>query len=225
MKLSSKRVYKQGESVSFANLEEFLKQAPGAPSRRPAGEMHPRTSSHLHESSYAEGFEVGFQQGLQTVLANEQARIATFDAELRALVRRVEQALELWFQKAEDSLARLARAVARKVIATEIEARPELITPIVREALGYAKDSTSVRIRVNPFDLPTLEERRSELLAACAGIQGIEIVGDESLSRGSTIIETEGGVIDATVESKLDNLFQSELADAASSSGPMDEAA
>lgn len=208
--MSSRRVYKQGEDAHAFSLEEFLKQH-GADGR-PAAGTGAIGGQAMHGGGYAEGYEAGFRQGLQTVLTNEQARIAAFDSELRALVQRVEQALELWFQKAEDGLARLAREVAKKVVTSEIEARPELITPIVREALGYAKDATSVRIRVNPFDLPTLEEKRNELLAACAGIQGIEIVGDDALSRGSTMIETDGGVIDATVETKLDHIFREEAA-------------
>lgn len=208
--MSSKRVYKRGEDVPTFGLEEFLRQH-GAEScaSSPAGSDG---GEALHVGAYAEGYEAGFRQGLQTVLTNEQARLAAFDAELRALVRRVEQAFELWFQKAEDGLARVAREVAKKVITAEIEAHPDIIATIVKEALGYAKDATSVRIRVNPFDLPALEEKRNELLAACASIQGIEIVGDEALSRGSTIIETEGGVIDATVETKLDHIFRPEAA-------------
>lgn len=208
--MSSKRVYKRGEKIPTSTLEEFLRQH-GAESCA-SSLAGPHGGQALHAGGYSEGYEAGFRQGLQTVLTNEQARLAAFDAELRALVRRVEQAVELWFQKAEVGLARLAREVAKKVITAEIESRPELITPIVREALGYAKDATNVRVRVNPFDLPTLQEKRNELLAACATIQGIEIVGDEALSRGSTIIETDSGVIDATVETKLDQIFRPEAA-------------
>lgn len=207
--MSSKRVYKRGEEVPTFSLEEFLRQHGGESASAPTGT---HGGHAVHTGGYAEGYEAGFRQGLQTVLTNEQARIAAFDSELRALIRRVEQALELWFQKAEDGLARLAREVAKKVITTEIEARPELIAPIVKEALGHARDATNVRIRVNPFDLAALEEKKSELLAACASIQGVEIVGDDALSRGSTIIETEGGVIDATVETKLDQIFREEAA-------------
>ena len=208
--MSSKRVYKQGDRVHAFSFEEFLKQH-GATGRPVAG-SETLGGQTMHRGGYSEGYEAGFRQGLQTVLSNEQARIAAFESELRALVQRIEQGLELWFQKAEDGLARLAREVAKKVITSEIEARPELITPIVREALGYAKDATTVRIRVNPFDLPMLEEKKNELLAACAGVQNIEIVGDDVLSRGSTMIETDGGVIDATVETKLDQFFREEAA-------------
>ncbi|GIV01812.1 MAG: hypothetical protein KatS3mg015_0642 [Fimbriimonadales bacterium] len=202
--MSYKRVIRAEDATPLARLEDYLQTQP---SHQPARSATPGQTDPSQEASYAEGYEAGFRQGLQTVLANEQSRIAAFEADLRALTQRVESAVELWFQKAEQSLIRLAKEAARRIVCEEIQLRPEVIETIVRDALRHAGETTKVRVRVNPFDLPTLEQKKEELLAACANIQGIEIVGDESLSRGSTIVETEGGLIDATVESKVDALL------------------
>lgn len=202
--MSYRRVIRAEEAVSLARLEDYLKDQG---TRSPSRGASPHAAPNQETASYAEGYEAGFRQGLQTVLANEQARIAAFEADLRALTRRIESAVELWFQKAEQSLTRVAKEAARRIVCEEIHLHPEVIEAIVRDALRHAGEATKVRVRVNPFDLPTLEQKRDDLLAACANLQGIEIVGDEGLSRGSTIVETEGGLIDATVESKLDALL------------------
>jgi len=55
-------------------------------------------------------------------------------------------------------------------------------------------------------------ERKELLMQACHSVHEIEFVGDETLSPGSTIIESESGVVDASVESKLRLLLPEEAA-------------
>lgn len=210
-----KKIYRKEETSDTAQRAQF-KTAEGSPIR---AKRAPTSSSptspkifdeereRAFKEAYAKGYEAGFQIGWQEAYRQQQERISAFQRDLQALITRIESAMSLWYQKAEYGLATLARELSEKIIHEELQLNPEKIRTIVREALRTASSGLSARIRVNPYDLPALNANPEDILSASAGIRQLEIVGDETLSRGSTIIECDNGIIDATVQAKLSNLL------------------
>ena len=211
----SKRIISADEAVSAAPLanhlpksSEMKKKVP----RRFSGEHSDEYREQIFRDAFSSGYQAGHAQGTLAAREDERHRMLAFAADARALINRVESAMDLWYQKAEAGLARFATELASRIVAEEIQLRPEVILSIVREALQRVTNSVSARIRVNPADLTALSEHREELIHACQGVRELEFVGDEALSRGSVIIEGESGVIDARVEAKLDELSPGEAA-------------
>ncbi|MBL1148621.1 MAG: hypothetical protein AKCLJLPJ_00499 [Fimbriimonadales bacterium] len=208
------------ESLSWRPLSEQLEEAtgPSQSKRRESGlrsalESYEKLKKQTEadrmkafEEAYAAGYAAGFPHGVQQALEREGQRLADFDHQLRDLIGRIESAVSLWYQKAELSLADLGLEIAKRIVNEELTVRPTAILTIVRDALGHVEHSASVKIRLNPFDLHTLEEHRDELHTLAGGISNLELVGDEQLSRGSVIVESQFGTVDATVETKLDQL-------------------
>ena len=149
------------------------------------------------QQGFAAGYEAGFKQGLEDARAQEAAILDSFRHELAAVVDRIEKAMLLWYDKAEHGLAELSVDIARR---------------IVGEAMAFVEMANRAIIRVNASDLPLIEERRAEVIAAGQSVHEVQFVGDDSLPRGSVVIETEEGVIDASVDSKAQRIFRGEAA-------------
>jgi flagellar assembly protein FliH len=216
----SKRIPRE-ESASLPRFETLLSETAAKPVRKrsapsPAmdsvSEMLEAKRASAHVEGYGAGYQLGFKEGLASAKKQEAQLIENFANELRALVERVEKAMNLWYEKAEYGLASLAFEIAKNVLADEISARPEAIVPIARQAIQRVNNSLSATIRINPFDLPALERNRDAICAVAGLVKGVEIVGDETLSRGSVVVESESGIVDATVETKLQNIQQNEAA-------------
>lgn len=222
---SSKPGRVDSEALNWRPLAEQLEEATGlAQSKRRESGLRSALESYeklkkqteadrirAFEEAYAAGYAAGFPHGVQQALEREGQRLAEFDHQLRDLISRIESAVSLWYQKAELSLADLGLEIAKRVINEELTIRPTAILTIVRDALGHVEHSSSVKIKLNPFDLHTLEEHRATLHSLAGGISNLEIVGDEHLSRGSVIVESQFGTVDATVETKLEQ-FRNEAA-------------
>ncbi len=161
---------------------------------------------------YETGFQIGFNEGLQQAKNQEQITLQSFQTELVSLIRRIEASISIWFEKAESNLADLSFEVAKKIINEELSLHPEWIYSIAKDALQRVINSNTIRIRVNPFHVPELEKRQTDLIATASGVQGIEILGDESLDRGSLMIESENGIVDARIETKFNQLIKEEVA-------------
>jgi len=143
--------------------------------------------------------QAGFREGeaaSRTAAQNEIRplieRLAGTIDELAALRPRLRE-------QAESDLVRLAVAIARRVVRRELTIDPQAISGLVKAALEQISAGERIRVRVHPQDEGTV---RSFLVAA-GRAASIEVAGDAALERGSAILETERGNLDASAETQL----------------------
>ena len=91
-------------------------------------------------------------------------------------------------------------------------------TALVEETVGHAlrlvRDEKRVILRVAVDDAGVVENRLAEFARRYPGLGRIDVVPDAALSTGGCIMETEIGVIDATLERQLsiiENSFRKQL--------------
>jgi type III secretion protein L len=107
----------------------------------------------------------------------------------------------LYFSKIEDALVDVVIKAVRRVIG-EFDDR-ERAARIVRQALELLRNQSQVRVKVAPARLDQLKAEVDALLASFPRIQLLDVQGDARLPADGCILETEFGVIDATVETQL----------------------
>ena len=100
---------------------------------------------------------------------------------------------------AEESVGRLALAVASKIVKREIEIDETVVQNIVRESLEAVKGVKTIKLRVNARDMDRIQDHRCASQAD--GISGFEIIEDPGREEGC-IVETGFGVLDARIESQ-----------------------
>lgn len=148
------------------------------------------------------GREEGRQEGRQEVIAAEAASLAEFQTALAHAVDTIVPAVDRWKAEIEARATELAMDAVRALLATELATKQPEAMGIVREALGFAEGAVRATIRLAPFDRAALAERKEEILQACASLRDVELVDDRSL-QGGCVIETEQGVVDATLATRL----------------------
>ncbi len=116
---------------------------------------------------------------------------ASARAELAAAMISVEVAREEAVEAVRGSIAELAIAVARRLIADDLEAHPERVRELVTEAMGRVARAGRTVVRAHPADLEFLE-----------GLPA-EVIGDDTLQRGDCVVEADLGDVDARVTTKL----------------------
>ncbi len=112
---------------------------------------------------------------------------------------------ELW-EQSEQEMVSLVLEVARKVIKTEVQQNPNVIGEMIRHAMRRVVDKETVRIRVNPDDIERVRGEREELLRVLDGIRHLEIDDDRRIGPGGCVIETNGGTIDARIDTQFEQL-------------------
>lgn len=155
------------------------------------------------EEGFHEGFKEGQQEAFEVTRLAMEASVEAFREALGHAAARVDERVREWYIEAEENVAALGVAIASRILGREITVSRDAITEIVRDALREVASADKVRIRVNPFDVQVIAEKKALLLSANASIRGVEIVEDPAIEGGAKI-ESDAGLIDATIQTQLE---------------------
>lgn len=181
-------------------------------------EIKSEARREAYEAAYAIGFNTGRQEGYDVgkqegsakayddVAERKQQELTMLLDDLNQIPRRADDALHTWFSAAEPKLAELSALIATRLLSRELELGADTVTSVTKEAIGEVTHSISARIKVNPADVGILQQHREELLGLAPSLRDIQIIEDSHI-QGGCLIETEGGVIDATLESKFNAIW------------------
>lgn len=109
---------------------------------------------------------------------------------------------------AEAEIIELVILLSEKVIKTDLTQNKEVVLGNVSAAVKRITGEGEITVKVNPADLSLAESRKEEFIAGLSGIEGIKVKVDPTITSGGCKIETNFGIIDARIESQLDQLAE-----------------
>lgn len=134
-----------------------------------------------------EAKQAGFQEGLESF----NVHILHMDQELKKLRHTLQQ-----------MVLPLALKAAKKIVGRELETFPETIVDIVLQAMAPITESRKVIIYVNKADKEHLEKEKNRIKEILPQIETLSIQEKNDISPGGCIIQTESGMINATIENQ-----------------------
>jgi flagellar assembly protein FliH len=171
-----------------------FKAAPPEPPKPP----EPDLAAQLHAARQS-GYQDGYRDGLAALEQFKQSYAAQITAQVGALTQSYGQELEALQQEMARALAVSATHLARQIVRSEIAARPELVAVVAQEALDtLLMSAKQVTVRVHPDDHPLVAQGAAEVLSA----RGARLVSDASIARGGCLVESDIGVVDASVAAR-----------------------
>jgi flagellar assembly protein FliH len=104
-------------------------------------------------------------------------------------------------------IVRFAVEIAEKIIGYAVEAEPELVASVLERAKREVAEAKRIRIWLNPADHQILTDHCPELIKfGCENGRTIEVVTSEEVSRGGCRLETEMGLVDATLPTQIEEI-------------------
>jgi flagellar assembly protein FliH len=151
------------------------------------------------------GIKLGLQKSFGEAMKLREAELVLFREALAEILRRIDAAMEAWYESSERQLAPLAMEIASRILTEEMKLSRDSALSIAKAALAEVTHAMEARIRVNPSDLEALQEHMADLVSCAQSLRQIEITDDPTI-RGGCIIDTDGGMIDASFDGQLDSL-------------------
>ena len=185
----------------FASFDGDPKAAKAGQDDVPAGVKLPTIEeiTASQEQARQEGYQAGQAEGYaagQQKAAQEAQRLHALTA---AFAAEVNQADALISQQVLD----LALDLARAILKTSLAVQPELVLPIVREAVRYLPAlQQPALLYLHPDDAALVNER----MGAELDKTGWQIAHDPHLERGGCRVETASNQIDATLPTRWQRL-------------------
>ncbi len=164
----------------------------------------PRGVDAVREQAYEEGFAAGVAQA-QAQLDGPSGALAAAAEQLQSM--RADAA-----DSVEADAVDLALRVAEQAIGAALAVDRELVVEAVRGALRRLVERDRVLIFVNPDDLEVVRDHAARLVGELGGIEHCEVQAERRVRPGGAIVRTAEGEVDATLETKLREVLEHELA-------------
>ncbi|MGV3710111.1 MAG: FliH/SctL family protein [Gemmatimonas sp.] len=163
----------------------------------------PQELARIEAAAYAHGRADGEKMTWAELLP----RIESVADALAEALEGVRMHQQRWTSNAEENLAVLAVAVARQLIAREVESDPSIVTGLVQRALTQFPLEQQVQVRLHPEDVDSC----NELLQPAEGNKFHEIrwVADPLVHRGGCLVEGRERIIDGRVDTALERIYRS----------------
>ncbi len=109
-------------------------------------------------------------------------------------------------KEVEGEVVRAAMRVAREILAAELSGREDAVVDIVATALSAAKTARDINLRVAPRDAAVLRAHKARMVSVLTRARDLEVREDRRVKHGGVLIETESGVVDAQLETQLEEI-------------------
>lgn len=157
----------------------------------------------VFQRAKAEGYEAGFQEGNAAgYKAGREAAENEVKAEvvrLQSLLSKLDHDLHELDQQVANDLLDLAIALAKKVVAQALELNPQLIIPIVQEAIRNLPNVMNhPRLFLHPDDATLVNAHLGNQIE----LDNWQIREDPQIARGGCRIEAGGSEINASLETR-----------------------
>lgn len=133
--------------------------------------------------------------------AAKDAGLAAAQAEIQARLTAIAtQSLRILAQN-EEQIIDMSLQIARRIIGTiELE---EAAVQIALRSLKLAGRNALVRLRVAPSFLEAVRERLDDILPTATSRAVVNLIADARVKDAGCILETDAGLVEATIESQL----------------------
>ena len=155
--------------------------------------------AHAVRAARQSGYQEGYRDGLVALEGFKQSFASQTTAQVGALVRSVGDQLDALQQEMARALAATATALARQVLRSELAMRPEAVATVAEQAIAALLPSARhIVLRVHPDDHALIAAHSADAIAA----RGARLVSDPAIERGGCRIESDIGLVDATIEER-----------------------
>jgi flagellar assembly protein FliH len=203
----AQRAAEAEKAAAAARAHEPPPSPPQSIIQLPTAEELEAIRAAAREEGYAEGLEAGQAEGhaagYEEGLALGRAEAAEELEHLRQLATTFGDAVTQADEAISHDVLELALHLARGMVRTAFDVKPDLILPVVREAIDYLPNlQQPALLMLHPEDALVVRSGIGHELDK----NGWRIVEDESIARGGCRVDTASNQIDAQIASRWQRL-------------------
>ena len=155
-------------------------------------------NAHAQAAAIMAGAQAAFEAERQRGYADGKQEALMDQAE--KMIETVGRTVE-YFANVENEMIDLVMLAVRKVV-DGFDDR-EKVMVVVRNALAVVRNQKQMTLRLHPDEVEVVRERINDILAAYPGVGYLDLVADSRLGRGCCILESEIGMVEASLEGQI----------------------
>lgn len=157
----------------------------------------------IRAQAWAEGHQAGLEAGREAGVQECRAQLDEILATVRGVLEEAHRVAADAARRHEEEIVQTALMIAARLARQPDVLGPETVRRLLEEVLPRTAGIHEVTIRLHPADLQAIKAMSADLTTHLEGGARVQWVGDERITRGGCLIETERGQLDARVETRL----------------------
>jgi flagellar assembly protein FliH len=156
-----------------------------------------------------EAYDRGFADGQELTIytfKNEIASHQQWVKNIDSVVIELQNHYVREIANMEEVVVELSVMAAEHILEHEISENSQIVIEQTRKAIQSLDKDIIFKIRLHPDNIEALKEAKSSLSTDASRMKSVEISADESVDRGSCILETSAGTIDARLSTQFDKM-------------------
>lgn len=147
-----------------------------------------REQAHLaFQEKQQEGYEQGVKEGKMEISMR--------------MIDTVSQTVD-YIENMEHAVTETVLKALRKILG-EID-QHDLVVKVVKNSLTVMRNQRQVTVRVAPAELDTVRQAVNDILRDNPSLSFLDVTADPRLSQGGCILESDMGIVDASIETQLE---------------------
>ena len=157
-----------------------------------------KQAEHIKEEARKEGYEAG--------IAEAGTEIASQLSDIRSCVKDIEEQMGQQARELQEQLAGISLKIAEKILCKALKEDDAAIAELVERAVLSERDKRNIVVHLSDRSLELVEALEKKLEPLREKNDGFLRIKTEDQPPGYVQIETEEGIVDASVFVQLENL-------------------
>jgi flagellar assembly protein FliH len=210
----SKEKMEEDSATAKFKLDELLAEQTGLASKERAAiekaieEGVLRRLQEVQEKAYEEAHSLGMEEGRTEGEKKFAEEVNNQLKKLSEMLRSLESLKKDLITQNESLIVELAFHLGRTIAMDHIETNPDRILPVLSKIMDALQADDEVRIRLAEEDVKDIEKLQAYMHEEFENLQKVKFVGDPNMAVGGCIVESAFGQIDASIEERVQRLWQ-----------------
>lgn len=147
----------------------------------------------IRDAAAKEGYSVGLEQAKDDI------------SQVKTALQDFLKAKQEVFEYIAPDILEISINIAKKIVKHEIEQDPQILLATILDVLKtISRDEARINIKVNPAEIATVKGHVPEISSALGLDAKITVIADETIDIGNCIVQTNNGIVDATLDTQLE---------------------
>lgn len=161
----------------------------------------------VQEQAYQQAYNLGIDQGLQKAYEEKKAELDEQIQILKNLGASLNNIKQEMIYQNEAHMVRLVYDIAARIAFDHIQENPDSVVQVIKKAIEQAQAEENITILISQQQIDLVEKLKNENDKDNEFLKNVKFEVSDKLSIGSCIVETNYGVVDASVEQRVIKLW------------------
>ena len=163
----------------------------------------------IQEEAHEQAYQLGLSEGRAKAFKDHEADILERLGSLDKVLTEIQEIKAQLVVMNEAHVVKLVFQIAEKMTMAQIQIQPEIVLDVINKAIATAQSDEQVLVKLSPKDLTFVEGVKDQLGREFEKLKNSKLDRDESIAPGGCIVETNYGMIDATVPERVNKIWES----------------